>query len=765
MMNRTVFGFRLMAMVVLVCTLCASPQAAHAGGQALCYVDAAAPGPTHDGNSWATAYTSLQTALDPCGEIWVKAGVYKPGTGQSDTFPVREGQHVYGGFAGTESLASQRQPLANLTVLSGDIDSDDSNVDGNHIDEVYTDIAGTNSTHVVTMNGTGGIPITSDTVLDGFIITGGDGGSIVNGGGLLCDGHGSGHGCSPTLSQLVFSGNRGQNGGALCNDGSDSGASNPTVTNATFQGNTAIYGNGGAVYNYGPVGISNPVFTDVTFTGNSAYYNGGAVMSYAHYGTSNPTFTNVTFQGNSASNWSGAYYSYAYMGSGSATFTNVTINGNSAPNGGALTFSGTSTATLTNVILWGDTYEIANNGGTINISHSIVQGCGNSGASWDTTCGTDLGGNIDADPLLSPLWDNGGFTKTMSLIWGSPAIDAGADSECSDGMLNCADQRGVERTAYGHFDIGALERIPPGARADIESDGISDLGYFHAATGLWGVLQSSDDFSFSTSQFITWGQTGDIVVTGDYDGDGRWDPAVRRPPAGGQSAAYLILKSTMNYYYSSSLTIPAGWPGLGDTPVPGDFNGDGIMEPAIWRGNTGVWIIPLSPTFTSYAFYAWGQSGDTPVGADVDGDGQTDIGYWRPSTGVWGFLQSSQGYSYASPLFFNWGTTGNIAVMADYDGDRLADPAVVIPPAGGQSRAYRILLSTLAYNPALSVTIPAGWPGLNDTPVPADYDGDGKADAGIWRGNTGVWIIPMSSTGNTSYIFRTWGASGDQIAR
>jgi hypothetical protein len=301
--------------------------------------------------------------------------------------------------------------------------------------------------------------------------------------------------------------------------------------------------------------------------------------------------------------------------------------------------------------------------------------------------------------------------------------------------------------------------------ADFDSDGRTDMGYFHPATGLWGILLSGPNFDYSVPQYFTWGQTGDIVVPGDYDGDHYWDPTVRRPPSGGQSAAYMILKSSMGYDYGSALTVPAGWPGLGDTPVVGDFNGDGTSDPAIWRGNSGVWIIPMSPTFNTYQFYSWGTTGDTPVGADVDGDGQTDIGYWRPSTGVWGFLQSSHAYSYGSPLFFNWGTTGNIAVMADYDGDGLADPAVVIPPAGGQSRAYRILLSTLAYDTAQSVTIPAGWPGLGDTPVPGDYDNDGKADAAIWRANSGVWIIPMSHSNNTEYLFRAWGAAGDQVAR
>jgi hypothetical protein len=173
----------------------------------------------------------------------------------------------------------------------------------------------------------------------------------------------------------------------------------------------------------------------------------------------------------------------------------------------------------------------------------------------------------------------------------------------------------------------------------------------------------------------------------------------------------------------------------------------------------------MSPSFSSFAFYSWGAVGDKPIAADVDGDGKTDIGYWRPSTGVWGFLQSSMGYSYASPLFFSWGASGDIPAMADYDGDGYADPAVVIPPASGMSQAYRILLSSAAYNPASSVTVPAGWPGLSDTPAPGDYDGDGKADPAIWRGNTGVWIVPLSSGSYSTYLFRAWGAVGDQIAR
>jgi hypothetical protein len=299
-------------------------------------------------------------------------------------------------------------------------------------------------------------------------------------------------------------------------------------------------------------------------------------------------------------------------------------------------------------------------------------------------------------------------------------------------------------------------------RTDFEGDGRVDIGYFNAASGLWGVLQSSQDFSYSSPLYFNWGQTGDIIVPGDYDGDGKSDPTLRTPPAGGQSAAYIILQSSTGYDYGSTLVIPAGWPGLQDTPVPADYNGDGITDPAIWRGRNGAWIIPLSPSFNTYMFSMWGVSGDVPVAADVDGDGKPDLGFFRPSTGIWGFLQSYYEYSYAHALFFSWGSSTDTPVLADYDGDGLADPAFVTPPAGSESAAYRILRSSTNYDYNQTVTVPAGWPGLQDTPVPGDYDRDGKADAAIWRGNNGVWIIPKSSSGNTSYIFAAWGASGYQ---
>jgi predicted outer membrane repeat protein len=526
-MLKRLIRFTTLATVMLAAL--AGPQAAHAIGP-VCRVWPAAPGPTHDGSSWSNAYTDLQAALAEagCTELWVASGVYKPGTLVTDSFVISPGVQLYGGFAATESARAQRNYKANVTILSGDIDGNDLDADGNHIDEVYTDIVGTNSYHVVYLNGMGTTPVTGTTVLDGFTITGGQAtGSYAaaEGGGLRCDGDGGSptHACSPTLTNLTFSGNMadrggavynngvagtsepiftnvtftgnhaGSVGGAVYNDGTSSGHSGSGFSNVTFMNNSALDG-GGALYNdggsggssspalmhvifsnntsgYGGAvhnrgvssGVSNPVLIDVTFSGNSASNSGGGMYDDGAGGTSSPALINVTFSANSTTGGGGALVNDGtYSGLSSPVLQNVTFSGNSAQNGGGAIanygyLSGVSQPTLTNVILWGDLgppyREIYNNSAAPTISYSVVQGgCASIAGA---TCGS---GNLDTDPGLAPLANNGGFSPTQRLLPGGSAIDTGTSAGCPS-----TDQRSVIRPMDGNYDgaavcdIGAFE--------------------------------------------------------------------------------------------------------------------------------------------------------------------------------------------------------------------------------------------------------------------------------------------------------------------
>ena len=102
--------------------------------------------------------------------------------------------------------------------------------------------------------------------------------------------------------------------------------------------------------------------------------------------------------------------------------------------------------------------------------------------------------------------------------------------------------------------------------------------------------------------------------------------------------------------------------------MPGDYDGDGKADLALWRPGSGVWL--LSDDLQT----SWGDSADIPVPQDYDGDGRTDIAVWRPKEGAW-YIK----YSGGEPAFVSWGSEGDIPVPGDYDGDGKCDPAVWRP--------------------------------------------------------------------------------------
>jgi hypothetical protein len=258
----------------------------------------------------------------------------------------------------------------------------------------------------------------------------------------------------------------------------------------------------------------------------------------------------------------------------------------------------------------------------------------------------------------------------------------------------------------------------------------ADLAIWRPTTGQWWVMAAPG----SQQTTATWGSNGDTPVPGDYDGDGKTDFSIFRPS---NSQWYIVLSNNnviSNYAFGVA----------GDKPAQADYDGDGRTDAAVFRPSDNNWYV-LGST-NGFYYSTWGATNDVPVSADFDGDGRADIAVWRGSNKTFYSVNSSNGN--IQTIVFTQSSTQ--PVCGDYDGDGKADFAI----RSGASWIIRRSSDAQTY-----IVTPTGDL-ATDTPVPNDYDGDGKCDIAVWRNSNGTWFIRQSAT-NGSLRQVAWGQSGD----
>lgn len=260
---------------------------------------------------------------------------------------------------------------------------------------------------------------------------------------------------------------------------------------------------------------------------------------------------------------------------------------------------------------------------------------------------------------------------------------------------------------------------------DYDGDGKSDPALWSANDGTWRIVRSSNGQSINQR----WGTAGDITLLGDYDGDGKSDLAVFRP----SDATFYMKRS------SDGQNLVKQWGLSTDVPVPGDYDGDGKTDIAVWRGSNGTWYIVRSSD-GQYEVQAWGAGyapySDVPVAGDYDGDGKSDVAVFRRATGTWLIKRSRDG-QYLSKI---WGLGTDVPVANDYDGDGQTDIAV------WRGSTWYIWQS--ASNSYRTETWGTSAAPSFDQAAPGDYDGDGLADVAVWRAGEQAWYVRGSLDGS-----------------
>ena len=218
-----------------------------------------------------------------------------------------------------------------------------------------------------------------------------------------------------------------------------------TLRNATVTGGRSLTG---AIETRGQLRIEHG-----TIAGNRAVAGpedrdgtGGGIQHVA----GDLTLVNSTVSGNVAEELGGGIGSP--LSSGSITLIGSTVTGNTALEeaGGLGVFTEATTVTLRNSIVAGNTSPVAKDCGIDDRTTLVYFGTNLLGGA---DCPPGPGDIVAADPVLGPLADNGGPTRTHALLPGSPAIE-GAVQACAEYPV---DQRYVPRPQGTACDIGAFE--------------------------------------------------------------------------------------------------------------------------------------------------------------------------------------------------------------------------------------------------------------------------------------------------------------------
>jgi hypothetical protein len=243
-------------------------------------------------------------------------------------------------------------------------------------------------------------------------------------------------------------------GGAIYNDHGD-----VTLNSCTISGNTATGNGGGGIYNLGDsFGTATVEISSSTLSNNESALNGGAIYSIGANGTATVQVLNSTISANTASNFGGGVYNHGTGGNATVQIANSTFVENVAKSSlGESIYNfdqfgmGDAIATFANTIFKHNASgNFVNDGGTMT-SHGYNVSSDNGGGYLNGP-----GDQINTNPLLGPLQDNGGPTFTHALLPGSPAIDTG-DPNFTPPPFD--DQRGAgyPRVVNGRIDKGSFE--------------------------------------------------------------------------------------------------------------------------------------------------------------------------------------------------------------------------------------------------------------------------------------------------------------------
>ncbi|MBS0570350.1 MAG: hypothetical protein JSS28_07070 [Proteobacteria bacterium] len=216
-----------------------------------------------------------------------------------------------------------------------------------------------------------------------------------------------------------------------------------------------------------------------------------------------------------------------------------------------------------------------------------------------------------------------------------------------------------------------------------KSDG---FGVYRPATHTFLLRNSLTAGAPDITATVASAQATDIPVTGDWNGDGIDTPGLYRPST---STFYLWDRWANLSIANAEYVVVFG--SSGDRPIVGDWNGDGKDSLGTFRPSTNTFYLrnALTAGAADYTI-AYGAAGDIALGGDWNQDGESTVGVYRASDGKFHVSNRNASGAVTDDGSYALGAAGDLPVVGDWTHSGYSALGMYRPATGNFTLKYNL---------------------------------------------------------------------------